>query len=189
MTSFEEIMGQEFDPGESALSSMGSEFYSLEPIIPNTEALLTKMDPFIVELAEVEKKEDEAKGKEVKEMMIDNFLRDLDKWWGVGIGEEVCVRNPSSIIVGAPQTKIRGVLINGKVELFGTYQCFGVGSWYDTPIGEVPEDDKPYLRKFGLLVVQQSVCMVDEVGEKEFLENNVRVPLHHGMPELFRVLR
>ncbi|MCA9332940.1 hypothetical protein KDA00_03630, partial [Candidatus Saccharibacteria bacterium] len=104
---------------------------------------------------------------------------------GIRPGAEMLVRSARSFL---SENGI-GILDSGP-EIIGNFQAFCIESWYDVPFTEAAaESFDMYRVDVGLhLMIGQAVLNWPATGDRELI-GDVLVPLDHGKPSLFSVIR
>lgn len=177
---FEKLVGGIFSPEEEQelSSQLQGPFYEL--LYPGRQELLEHFDALIERLVctDLPSKRDEALAKFFTSMAL---IQELEPEMAMALF------NPASFIRTSDANETGLGLFDKDTKVTGNYQGLALGPWLDIPRGEdLPDDEEPYLRKYGLLVCLKNVQVITPEAEGE-IDGLVRIPLNHGEPELFRV--
>jgi hypothetical protein len=183
---FMDLMGRAFSPADLRRMSLSVSPYTIEPMQPGRNELLAHFDGLLEQLLL-------AREQKVKRAKIETFLGNLAGLIEVSPGEPLWVKRPMSYKTRFSDGEYGwGVLRGDDAVLRGDFGGMVVDEWFDIPLGiEEPEEDELelYRREQGLLVVIANPELAFEDGDVLPLEGLTGVPLNHGMPELYRVLR
>lgn len=177
---FEKLVGGLFSAEEELEfnSQLQGPFY--EQLYPDRIVLLEHFDALMDCLicTDLPSKRDEALAKFFTSMAL---IRELEPEMAMA------VFNPASFIRTSEADGTALGLFDENSKATGNYQGLSLGPWLDIPRGEeLPDEEEPYFRKYGLLVCLQNVQVITPDAEGE-LDGVVRIPLNHGEPELFRI--
>lgn len=107
----------------------------------------------------------------------------IPRLYGVRFQQELRIKGARSFF-----TEEKGVVLDGEKDITGKFGGFCVESWFNVPFSEAACDDpEPFRVDVGLhLMLDEATIQwttdLEEIGE-------VLVPLDHGTPELYKVLR
>ncbi|MES2971703.1 MAG: hypothetical protein V4702_05255 [Patescibacteria group bacterium] len=152
-----------------------------EPMTPSREDFLAYFDGFL-EVVVGEENIDAIR------IYKNQFFESLKIGQHIAYGTETRVSRVASYVTDDGTNKFSWVF-TGNGDVVGKFRDMVIKPWYDIASELRPRDEKPFLRPHGLFVVLSNGKAVQTGGEIQELGETTYVPLSHGKPELFRILR
>ncbi len=178
---FSRILQGSFSPEEIAEAEKAAACnpYALEPVLPNREMLLEYLQAMLVALTDMRVERD-------WEQLTAEFANNVTSILDIHSGDEVLVREPRSFL--GPEGSF-GVL-DGSSEISGDFFGMCVEDWFDVPFEEgALQDVERYKTEAGLHVMIGGAALSSPFDESREALGMILVPLNHGRPELYKVLR
>lgn len=154
----------------------------VEQLYPGREELLEAFDKLSIIL-------DSDQTQPEKDYFINRFLLDLANNEALEAGRQLEITDVRSCVVDSENGKQQIVFFPERISLVGNYCGIVIGPWYDAPLGEfLPEDLEPYKKPLGLYIcLSEAVVEYGNIPTEELPV--ARIPLNHGAPELFGIIR
>lgn len=179
---FKRLVGVAFTAEEQERFDQPDCAFTTERLIPGREELLRDFDGLLEVLLGVKQEEEARRHK-------DRFLGDIALKVNISFGTELRVSKASSFVTQVATGELAWGVLNGGADIFGDFAGLSIAPWYDVPTDEHPEEEDLYFRDCGLMIAVTNPHLVFADGERQPLDGRSLVPLNHGMPEMYRVLR
>lgn len=189
-SAFNKIIGSCFTPDEErALNlKLGFEFRPdvTVPFLPDRHDLLKYFDWFLREIGK-------ATEPETRVELEYDFLEMLSTIAHVAPGTGTKIERISSFAIETDEEDGSDLLAwgitSGQASIVGSFDSFRIGEWFDVESGEQLEHEWLYKMPYGLMIALSGAKLYYEDGGIDELSGVTYVPLNHGIPELYKIVR
>jgi len=168
-----------FSPEEEMAIERQLSAYCTEPLQPSREELLDYFDGLLETIIGAE--------LPVAKARVEDFFTQISRLLNLAAGTEVQIEKAMSLTVCQEDTSPKWEVFYDGIRLMGKFSGLAVMPWYDISLYEEQENLAVYRRPYGLFVALEEAHAIEDI---ELIDiGSIYVPLNHGLPKLYRVLR